>query len=40
MIDEADEIGKGANATISLIHHYLQTHGLKERHLLLHADNS
>ena len=39
LIDEADEIGEGANATISLIHHYLQTHGLKERHLLLHADN-
>ena len=39
LIDECDEIGKGANATISLIHHYLQTHGLKERHLLLHADN-
>ena len=39
LIDEADGIGKGANATISLIHHYLQSHGLKERHLLLHADN-
>ena len=39
LIDEADEIGKGANATISLIHHYLQTHGLKERHVHLHADN-
>ena len=38
LINEADEIGQGANATI-LIHHYLQTHGLKERHLLLHADN-
>ena len=39
LIDEADEIGKGANACISLIHHYLQTHGIKERHLFLHADN-
>ena len=39
LIDESDEIGKGANATISLLHHYLHTHGLKERHLLLHADN-
>ena len=27
MIDEADDIGKGANTTISLLHHYLQTHG-------------
>ena len=39
LIDEADDIGKGANATISLIHHYLQVHGQKKRHLLLHADN-
>ena len=39
LIDEADDIGKGANATISLIHHYLHAHGLKERNLLLHADN-
>ena len=39
LIDEADDIGKGANATISLVHHYLHTHGFKERHLLLHADN-
>ena len=27
LIDETDEIGKGANGTVSLIHHYLQTHG-------------
>ena len=39
LMDEADDIGKGANATISLPHHYLQTHGLKEKHLRLHADN-
>lgn len=39
LIDEADDVGKGANATISLLHHYLQTHGLKEKHLCLHADN-
>ena len=36
LIDEADDVGKGANATISLLHHYLQTHG---RHVHLHADN-
>lgn len=39
LIDEADYVGKGANATISLVHHYLQNHGLKEKDLLLHADN-
>ena len=39
LIDEADDVGKGANATISLVHNFLQNHGLKESHLLLHADN-
>ena len=39
LIDEADDVGKGANATISLLRHYLQIHGLKEKHLCLHADN-
>ena len=38
LIDESDDVGKGANTTISLVHHYLQTFGLKERHLKLHAD--
>lgn len=28
LIDEADDVGKGANATISLLHHFLQNHGL------------
>lgn len=28
LIDEADDVGKGANATISFLHHYLQIHGL------------
>ena len=32
LIDESE-------ATISLLHHYLDTHGLKETKLLLHADN-
>ena len=27
LIDEADDVGKGANATISFLHYYLQTHG-------------
>ena len=39
LIDEADDIGKGANVTISLIHHYLQTHGVKAVNMKLHADN-
>ena len=38
LIDEADDVGKGANATISLVHHFLQNHGLMEKHLKLHAD--
>ena len=39
LIDEAEVIGKGANATISLLHHFLEVHGMKVPHLLLHADN-
>ena len=39
LIDEADDVGKGANATISLVHHYLPNYGLKEKHLQLHANN-
>ena len=39
LIDESETIGKGANATISLLHHFLEVHGLKEASLLLHADN-
>ena len=30
LIDEAQDAGKGADATISLLHHFLSTHGLKE----------
>ena len=37
LTDESDDVGKGAN-TISLVHHYFQSFGLKERHLKLHAD--
>ncbi len=39
LIIEVEGIGKGANATDSFIHHHIQVHGLKEDHLLLHADN-
>lgn len=30
LIDEAQDVGKGADATISLFHHFLCTHGLQE----------
>ena len=39
LIDEADNVGKGANTTISPVHHFLEHHGMKVDHLLLHADN-
>ena len=39
LIDEADVVGKGANATISLLHHTLEQSDLKTEQLLLHADN-
>ena len=37
----ADEgsYGKGANVVISYIHHFLETYGIGEQHLLLNADN-
>ena len=39
LIDEASDIGKGANTTISFLHHYFQNHGLGETRVHLHADN-
>ena len=39
LIDEACNVGKGANSIISMFHHFLETHGLGETHLHLHADN-
>ena len=39
MIDEASDVGKGANTTISYVHHYFENHGLGETHVHLHADN-
>ena len=39
LIDEADSVGKGANVIISLVHNYLEIHGMKEKHLMLHAHN-
>ena len=38
-IDEAGAVGKGANATISYVHHFFAQHGLGEKHVHLHADN-
>ena len=39
LTDEADVMGKLANATISMVHHYLQNHSHKMKVLHLHADN-
>lgn len=39
LIDEADDNGKGANTTISLVHHFLENHSLHEQNLALNADN-
>ena len=39
LIDEACEVGRGANTTISFLHHYFENHGLGENHVHLHADN-
>ncbi len=40
LIDENDNPGKGANATVSTLHHFLDSHGVGEEHLKLQADNS
>ena len=39
LIDEAATVGKGANATISYLHHFFSRHGLGETDVHLHADN-
>ena len=39
LIDEGDDPGKGANATVSMLHHFLETYTVGEKHLRLHADN-
>ena len=39
LIDEASAVGKGANATISYVHHHFEQHGLGETRAHLHADN-
>ena len=39
LIDEASEVGKGANIIISYVHHYFENHGLGETCVHLHANN-
>ena len=39
LIDEAVSNGKGANATISYVHSYLENHGMGETKAYFHADN-
>lgn len=39
LIDEASNAGKGANATISYMHHYFEHHGLGETSVHLNANN-
>jgi hypothetical protein len=39
LIDEACDTRKGANTIVSLLHHFLQVHGLGESEVHLHADN-
>uniref|UniRef100_A0A7M5WUX8 DUF7869 domain-containing protein n=1 Tax=Clytia hemisphaerica TaxID=252671 RepID=A0A7M5WUX8_9CNID len=39
LIDEICTTGKGANATISYLHHFLETYGMGETDAYLHADN-
>ncbi len=39
LIDEAVDVGKGANTVVSLVHHFFGTHGLGEKYVHLHADN-
>ena len=39
LIDEAVDMGKGSNAIVSMLHHYLTHHGLGEEMVHLHAEN-
>ena len=39
LIDEAFDTGKGANAVISMVHYYLENHGLYAVILHFNADN-
>ena len=39
LIDEASDVGKGANTVISFLHHFFQHHSLGEVDVGLHTDN-
>ena len=39
VIGEALDTGKGANVVISMIHHFLENHGLNATKLHFNADN-
>lgn len=39
LIDEAFNVGKGANSIISMLHHFFEVHGFGEKYVHLHADN-
>jgi len=39
LVDEIVSTGKGANTTISYLHHFFEHHGMGETSALLHADN-
>ena len=39
LTDEAGDCGKGANAVVSRIHFFFDTHGFGEKEVFLHADN-
>ena len=39
MVDEAGDCGKGANAVVSMLHYFLDNHGLGETEVYFHADN-
>ncbi len=39
LIDEADVTGKGANTTISYVHHFLENYGVGSSKIKLHCDN-
>ena len=39
LVDEAVDCGKGSNAVISYLHHFLENDGMGEKDLILQADN-
>ena len=39
LLDEACDVGKGANCVVSLLHHFFENYGLGEEQVHLHADN-